>query len=598
MATGRTIEVVAKLRDSISPTLTKVQTKVKTFGTKVGATFATVKNAVFGLKGALVGVGLILVGGAVKRGIDSLVESSSEFQDAVTALDASIKSMGRTTPNLSSELKRLADEIQVVTGVSNSQIIAGQSFLATYIDIADHLMPRVTKVMVDFAAKTGQGVVPAANAMGKASMGLTGELSRMGITLSDLAKETKDFELILSEIEQQVGGLSDALGTTFTGNVGKVTSAFSDLKRAYGDLLVNSDLVNSLLARTSFFLADLTEKARGFSEEEVEEKFRGWFETLQSVIDGIKGFVLNIQMFFIKVGLGIEGIFNAISRGLRRMAENPLVKSFFGGDTTWLTDLADDLNSIGQESRSFWLEMSEGAVSFAGVLDGASSSVQEVLDGWNQPASTLNKTIEDMGNNLKTVEETAKSTGELRFGFQGTESAVGALGMGMPSVLTGSSDVGKGIFKDDNPLGLFQGNGNKLKEAQVSAGEQAALMFSQSFGDSLAALMLDGDGASTMEFIGAGMGNIIGAEVTESLTESMGGIGAGVVGGLVSGLIGRLFRKNRTKEIDKPIPVKVVNWGDMTGQLLKAGARRNVSPMITTGGNIMMSSNFGREARI
>tara|TARA_R100000808_G_scaffold1822_1_gene7775 strand:- start:7304 stop:9100 length:1797 start_codon:yes stop_codon:yes gene_type:complete len=598
MATGRTIEVVAKLRDSISPTLTKVQTKVKTFGTKVGATFATVKNAVFGLKGALVGVGLILVGGAVKRGIDSLVESSSEFQDAVTALDASIKSMGRTTPNLSSELKRLADEIQVVTGVSNSQIIAGQSFLATYIDIADHLMPRVTKVMVDFAAKTGQGVVPAANAMGKASMGLTGELSRMGITLSDLAKETKDFELILSEIEQQVGGLSDALGTTFTGNVGKVTSAFSDLKRAYGDLLVNSDLVNNLLARTSFFLADLTEKARGFSEEEVEEKFRGWFETLQSVIDGIKGFVLNIQMFFIKVGLGIEGIFNAISRGLRRMAENPLVKSFFGGDTTWLTDLADDLNSIGQESRSFWLEMSEGAVSFAGVLDGASSSVQEVLDGWNQPASTLNKTIEDMGNNLKTVEETAKSTGELRFGFQGTESAVGALGMGMPSVLTGSSDVGKGIFKDDNPLGLFQGNGNKLKEAQVSAGQQAALMFSTAFGDSLAQLMLDGDGASTMEFIGAGIGNILGAEVTESLTESMGGIGAGVVGGLVSGLIGRLFRKNRTKEIDKPIPVKVVNWGDMTGQLLKAGARRNVSPMITTGGNIMMSSNFGREARI
>ena len=203
-----------------------------------------------------------------------------------------------------------------------------------------------------------------------------------------------------------------------------------------------------------------------------------------------------------------------------------------------------------------------------------------------------------MGNNLKTVEETAKSTGELRFGFQGTESAVGALGMGMPSVLTGSSDVGKGIFKDDNPLGLFQGNGNKLKEAQVSAGEQAALMFSTAFGDSLAQLMLDGDGASTMEFIGAGIGNILGAEVTESLTESMGGIGAGVVGGLVSGLIGRLFRKNRTKEIDKPIPVKVVNWGDMTGQLLKAGARRNVSPMITTGGNIMMSSNFGREARI
>lgn len=47
----------------------------------------------------------------------------------------------------------------------------------------------------------------------------------------------------------------------------------------------------------------------------------------------------------------------------------------------------------------------------------------------------------------------------------------------------------------------------------------------------------------------------------------------------------------------KPVPVKVVNWGDMTQELLKASARRAVSPMIASPGNSMMSSDFSRDTR-
>ena len=71
----------------------------------------------------------------------------------------------------------------------------------------------------------------------------------------------------------------------------------------------------------------------------------------------------------------------------------------------------------------------------------------------------------------------------------------------------------------------------------------------------------------------------------------------GLGGGLLGGLIGGLFRK-KPKPVKKPVPVKVVNWGDMTAQLLKASNRRAVSPMITTGGNSVMSANFSRGARV
>ena len=81
-------------------------------------------------------------------------------------------------------------------------------------------------------------------------------------------------------------------------------------------------------------------------------------------------------------------------------------------------------------------------------------------------------------------------------------------------------------------------------------------------------------------------------ELGAGLTSLMGGL----AGGLVGGLIGKLFSK-KPKPVKKPIPVKVVNWGDMTQQLLKASSRRAVSPMITSGGNIGMSSTFNRDMR-
>lgn len=85
---------------------------------------------------------------------------------------------------------------------------------------------------------------------------------------------------------------------------------------------------------------------------------------------------------------------------------------------------------------------------------------------------------------------------------------------------------------------------------------------------------------------------------TQPISDFLGGLAGGITGGLTQMLLGKLFGRGRKKAVEKPIPVKVVNWGDMTQELLKTSARRAVSPMITTGSNSIMSSNFGREARI
>jgi hypothetical protein len=72
------------------------------------------------------------------------------------------------------------------------------------------------------------------------------------------------------------------------------------------------------------------------------------------------------------------------------------------------------------------------------------------------------------------------------------------------------------------------------------------------------------------------------------------GLMGGLAGGLIGGLVGKLFNK-KPKVPKKPVPVKVVNWGDMTAQLLKASSRRAVSPMITSGNNMGLSRTFDRD---
>jgi hypothetical protein len=152
--------------------------------------------------------------------------------------------------------------------------------------------------------------------------------------------------------------------------------------------------------------------------------------------------------------------------------------------------------------------------------------------------------------------------------------------------------------------------------AKVTRAMEAAGIKMDKLGNSLGQAFAEG--ASVREIIGNTIAQVMGNIAAKSTEKSMAdwvqgqfaagdaagemaqglsGLMGGLAGGLVGGLVGKLFSK-KPKPPKKPIPVKVVNWGDMTQHLLKASMRRAVSPMITTSANSIMSANLSREARI
>jgi hypothetical protein len=186
------------------------------------------------VKTALVGAFGVLGAGALAS---SSLDAFAKQERAVTSFDESLKSMGRTTKDLGPNIKALATRIQAEGIIGDEAILEGAAFLSTYGDITDALLPRTIRAMVDLAAKTGGSTTNAAKLLGKASMGLVGALSIAGISLSEATKKSKNFEDILTEIEQQVGGVNAALGAATSGALTQFGNALGDVKEQIGGVI-------------------------------------------------------------------------------------------------------------------------------------------------------------------------------------------------------------------------------------------------------------------------------------------------------------------------------------------------------------------------
>ncbi|MCB1871999.1 MAG: hypothetical protein KDI49_08340 [Gammaproteobacteria bacterium] len=190
-----------------------------------------------------------------------LIDSYRKQEQAVAALDASLVSMGRTTKGLSKQLQTLASELEDEGIIGDEVLIQGQSFLTTYGAITDELLPRTTRIMADLSAKMGGDAVRAANLLGKASLGMTGELVQAGITISESTKKSKDFVSILDEIETQVKGTNRALAETATGGIDQFGNSWGTVKEQLGEVLALG---------VSDYLRDLKKEMK-ISDETVKE---------------------------------------------------------------------------------------------------------------------------------------------------------------------------------------------------------------------------------------------------------------------------------------------------------------------------------------
>jgi hypothetical protein len=293
--------------------------------------------------GRVVGaLGLSLGFAAMVRGFKDTTAAAEEARVADQRIDAIAESMnefGAETSKVTKRIKDFAQEQSLLVGVDDEVIKATQAKLLTFRNLtktAGELggsFDRATKAAIDMAAAGFGSAESNATQLGKALQdpikGITA-LNRAGITFTEDQKELiktlvesgrilEAQDMILGEIESQVGGTAAATVTATE----RMNIAFGEVQEAVGQVLLP-----------------------------ILEKFSAWFV---SVLPSIQNF------------------FNAIMTAL----DSPQVRAAFGSLGASLGKLGQSLGKLfgvtaGPEANGF--------ISFFTVLAGVLDSIVKTVD--------------------------------------------------------------------------------------------------------------------------------------------------------------------------------------------------------------------------
>ena len=307
--------LISNLKVGISANMKGLEKGLKRTKRKIKDFTKSVLNIKTGIAAAL-GVGSL---GAVFK---SSLGAWREQEQAVASLASTNESMGRSTAGITDSMMALASQLQNEGIIGDEAIIQGQSFLSTYSQIPDELLPRATRAMVDLMAKTGSSGKNAANLIGKASMGMAGALKIAGITLSDstlkaikldndlkkmadsaginlrgITDNGKTFKLILADIESQIGGTNAALGKTDTGAFDQFSNAAGDRLEDLGSVISSS--LAPIVRQLALDLGSVTVNAKELGTEFRKTIFSS-LEAIAPFMDSLNG--INLVWKTLKVG--------------------------------------------------------------------------------------------------------------------------------------------------------------------------------------------------------------------------------------------------------------------------------------------------------
>jgi phage-related protein len=206
------------------------------------------------IKGAALGIGAAIGGAFAVDKVMDFVGAAEDAEKASDRLSKVLENAGDATGDWSRHAENLATTLMNSTGIDDEVIKGGQAILATFHNVSgaagqqSGAFDRATKAALDMSA-TGFGSVESASTMlGKALedpvKGITA-LGKAGVTFSDDQKKAIQamvdsgdkagaMNLILQNVEGQVGGVAEASATAGD----KMSVAWGDTQEAIGGLLL------------------------------------------------------------------------------------------------------------------------------------------------------------------------------------------------------------------------------------------------------------------------------------------------------------------------------------------------------------------------
>lgn len=191
------------------------------------------------------------------------VQAFDKQAKAIAQVEAGLKSTGGAVGFTSTQLQKMASELQNNTLFGDEEILQGATAqLLTFTNITGQQFERTQKAALDLATRLDGDLKGASIQLGKAlndPVKNLSALSRSGIQFSEdqkavitsLAETGRLAEaqtLILNELDKQYGGSAEAAAKAGAGGIKQLQNAFGDLQEEFGAIIMDflPPLVNGL----------------------------------------------------------------------------------------------------------------------------------------------------------------------------------------------------------------------------------------------------------------------------------------------------------------------------------------------------------------
>lgn len=220
------IDIVTRL-DKLEKDLQRAGQKTDKFGQrikKLGVIFAGITAGVFALTK---GIGSLIKAYAKQEKEEKLLARA--IQNRVSSLEEA----GAATE----QLIKFAKERQAVTAFGDEATLAAMKIGATFPLTVDQIKELTIRAQ-DYASATGKDLTAAMADLGRATEGQYGMLSRYGVSIRDVTKETGDFNMLLQDLDSNFGGFAETMATTVEGRWKQLGNLIGDAKERLGKALL------------------------------------------------------------------------------------------------------------------------------------------------------------------------------------------------------------------------------------------------------------------------------------------------------------------------------------------------------------------------
>ena len=394
------------------------------------------------------------------------ITGALEYSESLTKVKSVLATTGGIAGITAEEIEALAQEMQNVTGISNTMILKAEGIMLTFTQISSEVFPQAMMAAADMSQMFGQDLQQSVIQLGTAlndPIAGVGRLKRIGISFTETQREMiKEFvaqndimsaqKVILDELGVEFGGVAEAVGQTLPGKLKILRASLDDIKKGFGAGILSSGLfLNTVTAMTDGVVA-----SGKTMEENIATFVKGGLDNIVLFVNS--SIAMLIKIIGSSIGLVemfVVGFMEVIAKSFSWVLDmaikttekmNSLLPGFVKVSTKEIEELkkavdgfaveaTHDIGVLGVAMVDFAEEYEEASidikatssqlgVDLSGGLTPAQQKIQDIIDEFNNMKDAATGVVNDVVKVAEAVEKLEKRVG---INLSGTITTIGNL---------------------------------------------------------------------------------------------------------------------------------------------------------------------------